>query len=75
MHAHGIPHNAIARAIGIAPKTLRKAFREELHDARTQIEAAMGAAIVQAARNGAWGAARYWLMVHGDAQWRVPERH
>jgi hypothetical protein len=76
MHAHGIPHRIIAKVIGCAPKTLRKHYREDLRDASLQVEASMGAVIVAAARNGAWGAAKYWLMTNSkDPRWRTPEPH
>lgn len=73
MHAHGIPHHIIAYSLGITANTLRKHYREDLRDARLKVEAAMGAVIVQAARNGQWGAAKYWLQTHGGPQWRVTE--
>lgn len=76
MHAHGISHRIIAKTIGCNPKTLRKHYREELRDAHEQIEASMGAVIVAAARNGKWGAAKYWLQCHSDdKRWRTPEPH
>lgn len=76
MHANGIPHRIIAKVIGCTPKTLRKHYREDLQDASLQVEASMGAVIVAAARNGAWGAAKYWLMTNSkDPRWRTPEPH
>jgi len=76
MHAHGIPHRIIAKVIECDPKTLRKHYRQELNDASWEVEAAMGAAIVSAGQNGAWGAAKYWLVTHAkDPQWRTPEPH
>jgi hypothetical protein len=76
MHAHGIPHRIIAKLVGCAPNTLRKHYREELRDAHLHVEAAMGAAIVAAARNGVWGAAKYWLLCNSDdPRWRKPEPH
>jgi hypothetical protein len=73
MHAHGIPHHIIGHAIGIDPTTLRRHYKEELRDARLKVEAAMGVAVVQAARNGNWGAAKYWLQTHGSPDWKVSE--
>lgn len=76
MHAHGIPHRIIAKVIGCTANTLRKHYRDDLRDASLQVEASMGAVIVSAARNGAWGAAKYWLMTHSkDPRWRTPEPH
>lgn len=76
LHAHGISHRVIAKLVGLAePKSVRKYYRAELDDAVVQVEAAMGAAIVAAAQNGKWGAAKYWLIVHGDPKWRVAEKH
>lgn len=76
MHANGIPHRIIAKVIGCAPNTLRKHYREDLRDASLQVEASMGAVIVAAARGGAWGAAKYWLMTNSkDPRWRTPEAH
>jgi hypothetical protein len=76
MHAHGISHRIIAKVIECAPGTLRKYYHEELRDAHERVEASMGAAIVAAAQNGAWGAAKYWLQSHAkDARWRTPEHH
>jgi hypothetical protein len=73
MHAHGIPYHIIAHSIGITANTLRKHYREDLRDARLKTEAAMGAVIVNAARSGVWGAAKYWLLCHGSPQWRASE--
>jgi len=75
MHANGISHRIIAKAVGIDVKTLRKWYRTELRDAHEEVEAMMGAALISAANKGAWGAAKYWLTVNGAARWRVPERH
>jgi hypothetical protein len=75
MHSNGIPLRIIAKTIGIDIKTLRKHYRDELRDARWQVEAAMGAALISSANKGAWGAAKYWLTVNGDRRWRVPEHH
>lgn len=76
MHANGIPIRIIAKALSIDAKTLRKWYRADLRDASLEVEASMGAAIVKAGQDGAWGAAKYWLVSHSsDARWRVPERH
>src|SRR5262249_10465014 len=75
MHANGISHRVIAEVIGIDRATLRKHYRHVLNNAREKVEAHMGAALIAAANRGAWGAARYWLTVHGDAKWKVPDHH
>jgi hypothetical protein len=72
MHAHAIPHRIIANLLEIDSKTLRKHYATELRDAKLRVEAAMGAAIVRAAQNGAWGAAKYWLQTHGSEAWKIP---
>lgn len=72
LSAHGVPQRTIAKAIGIDVKTLRRAFRAELKDGFLEVKASMVVAIVRAAQNGAWGAAKYWLSVHCP-EWRVPE--
>jgi hypothetical protein len=76
MHANGIPHRTIARLIGCAPGTLRKHYREELRGALESIEAAMGAAVIEAGRRGSVAAQKYWLQTHAkDPRWRMPEPH
>lgn len=64
MAGYGIPHDDIARVVDIAPKTLRKHFRDELDTGET-------IATVNVARNlyaqatgtaqGSVGAAIFWL--------------
>jgi hypothetical protein len=76
MYANGMSRRTIAKAIGCDPRTLTKHYRAQLEDAHDQVEAAMGVAIVASARQGAWGAARYWLQTHSkDDRWRTPEPH
>ncbi len=75
LSANGIPQHIIARAIGLPRATMLRHYKEELQEARIRVEAAMGEQIVRAAHGGSWGAAKYWLTVHGDPAWRVPEQH
>ena len=72
-----MPLVAIARRIvpdgagkPISVPTLKRAFRHELSEAYEETKASMISSILQAARAGQWGAARYWLATHGGPEWR-----
>lgn len=60
MIAGGIEHVAIAKAVGIAPRTLRKHFRKEIDNAATQANAAVVAALDQMATKGKNVVAAIW---------------
>ena len=78
--ANGTPQDVIARNLplgrgqrGIAEKTLRKAFREELDSGYADTLARMGATVVREGLKGQGWAAKYWLTTHGGAEWRPTE--
>lgn len=69
--ANGIAQRIIADNVGIPIATLKRHYKKELTDGLERVEAAMGAAIVKAAMNGNWGAAKYWLCANAkDNRWR-----
>lgn len=73
--ANGISQKVIAQNLNITQPTLNKYYRAELRDAHGRVEAAMGAAIVKAALNGNWSAAKYWLLVNAkDPRWRDAQK-
>ena len=53
MAAYGIPQDEIAATLGIAPKTLRKAYRDELDTAATKANARVGQFLYRAASGAA----------------------
>lgn len=64
MAATGVPQGDIRRCLGvggIAEKTLRKHFREELDTARTKADAAVKASVFQRAVAGEGWACALWL--------------
>jgi hypothetical protein len=64
MAATGVPQAEIRRCLGvggIAEKTLRKHFREELDTARTRADAAVKASVYQRAIAGEGWACSLWL--------------
>jgi hypothetical protein len=62
MAAVGIPHEDIAREVGIrSPKTLRKHYREELDRGATQADYSVGKKLYEMAASGKnLGATIYW---------------
>lgn len=78
LHAHGISQSTIAKNIGadgIDPRTLRRAFRAELHGAKEQVKAAMIAGLIKAGLGGNVAAIRYWLLCWGGPEWKPPQGH
>ena len=78
--ANGTPQDVIARNLprgkgqrGIAEKTLRKAFREELDSGYADTLARMGSTVVREGLKGQGWAAKYWLQTHGGDEWRTTE--
>src|SRR5260370_25157033 len=62
MAACGIPHEQIAKRIGIrSPKTLRKHFRSELDDGITEANYQVARSLHQSATQGDTDAAKFWL--------------
>ena len=64
MAACGITHDEIARCLGtngIAAKTLRRHFRQELNTALTQVNALVGSQVIAAAKRGEAWACCFWL--------------
>ena len=58
--ALGTPQEDIARAMGIAPKTLRKHYREELDTGATIANGLVGGALFNKAVNGDTAAQIWW---------------
>ena len=62
MAAFGIPHEEIARHIGVrSPKTLRKHFREELDRGLVDANVHVAGALYNKAVGGDVGAMKFWL--------------
>jgi hypothetical protein len=69
MAACGIPHEQIAKQIGIrSPKTLRKYFRNELDSGVTEANYQVATSMYHKARNGDVEAGKFWLKCR--AGWR-----
>jgi hypothetical protein len=68
--SNGNGMGVIAQLIGRDPKTIRRAFRDELRNGREFVVAQMGAALVRAGMGGNVFALRYWLATHGGPEWR-----
>ena len=80
MAANGTPQDVIARNLplgrgqrGIAEKTLRKAFREELDSGYADTLARMGSTVVREGLKGQGWAVRYWLDRRGGPEWKPTE--
>lgn len=78
LHAHGISHTTIARNIrsteyphGIHQRTLTKAFKEELGNAREQVKAGLIASLIKSGLAGNVSAIKYWLGLFGGPEWRM----
>ncbi|MES2531939.1 MAG: hypothetical protein V4636_12955 [Pseudomonadota bacterium] len=71
LSAVGVPHDDIARMIGIDPKTLRLHFREELDLGSAKATAQIAQRLYQRAIGGDLGAMIFWLKAR--AGWR--EKH
>ena len=61
MSAYGIPHDDIARAIGITAPTLRKYYREQLDLGRIKATVQVAGFLFNAAKNGNVSACIFWL--------------
>jgi hypothetical protein len=67
--AVGVPHEEIARQIGVrSPKTLRKHFRDELDRGQAEANASIAGALYNKAMGGDTSAQKFWLMCR--AGWR-----
>jgi len=67
--ACGIPHEQIARQMGIrSPKTLRKYFRKELDSGVTEANYLVAKSMHEKARSGDVSAGKFWLKTR--AGWR-----
>lgn len=83
MIAYGVPHEDVARVLGIDPKTLRKHYREEIDTASTRANAKVAELIFTAAsgraleRGASWAdctrAAFFWAKTRMG--WRETDRH
>lgn len=80
MAANGTPQDVIARNIhrqkgdgGIAEKTLRRAFRQELDCGYADTLSRMGSVVVREGLKGQGWAAKYWLTTHGGDDWKPTE--
>jgi hypothetical protein len=62
----------IALVIGCDVKTLRKAFRAELHHGRELVDAMVGAAVVRSALQGNVAAQKFYLLTHRVPGWQIP---
>ena len=69
--ACGFPHDQIAQRVGIAPKTLRKHFAEDLKDAKISANAMVAGSLFQKAMSDgpqSAAAAMFWLKT--QARWK-----
>jgi hypothetical protein len=76
MAACGISQDEIARCIGtsgIAPKTLRGHFRNELSTAVTQVNALAGSQVIAAMKRGEAWACCFWLKCRAGWKERVTQ--
>jgi hypothetical protein len=76
MAACGISQDEIARCIGtsgIAPKTLREHFRNELSTAVTQVNALAGSQVIAAMKRGEAWACCFWLKCRAGWKERVTQ--
>ncbi len=72
LRANGVDVATIAGVLKISINTLKKYFRQELADGFEQIKAKMGIALVKAALNGDVSAMKFWLVMRGGPEWRIP---
>ena len=70
MAAMGNSHDSIGKVIGIAPKTLRKHFDQELIRGVIEANTQVARMLYQAAMNGSLAAMIFWLKCR--AGWREP---
>ena len=70
MAAVGIPHDLIARVIGVSGKTLRKHCREELDLAEAKANAEVAGFLFNSAKSGNVAAQIFWLKTR--AGWKEP---
>lgn len=77
MAGYGVPEDAIARVLGIDPKTLRKHYRDELDTGQIKATAKVAESLFRkATTDGAQSvtAAIFWLKTRGG--WReTPQSH
>src|ERR1700681_4284226 len=72
--ACGVPHEQIARRIGLrSPKTLRTHFRRELDDGVSEANYTVAKSLYKSAPNGDTDAAKFWLKCR--AGWREHSSH
>ncbi len=68
MAAYGAPEDEIAKVVGVAEKTLRKHFRDELDTAHTQANVRVAERLYQQCMDGNTTAMIFWLKTR--AGWR-----
>lgn len=73
MRANGIDVATIAGALKISINTLKKYFRQELADSHELVKAKLGVVLVKAASNGDVSALKFWLVMRGGPEWRIPK--
>lgn len=76
LHAHGFSIEFMRRKVQhtgerMSVATFKRAFRNELRDAHSEVKANMIGAVVRAGLKGNVGAQRYWLQTQGGPEWRV----
>lgn len=72
--ANGVPQKTIALEIGTTLDVMRHQYRDELDDGYDRTKAAIGVVVVRKALAGDLGAAKFWLLTRGGAEWRpTPE--
>ena len=71
--ANGVSLACIAEMLGIDKKTLKRAFRNELEIGHERIKARISGAVAKAAMSGHIGAAKFWLVMRGGEEWRLPK--
>lgn len=73
MASVGVQQDEIARCLGIAPKTLRRHFRQELDTATSLANAAVAQRLFTSAKAGNVAAMIFWLKCR--AGWKPVSRH
>jgi DNA invertase Pin-like site-specific DNA recombinase len=75
MAATGIPHDAIAEAVGITKPTLKKYFADELKNGKTQTNARMAQSIYRQGMKGNMTAAIFWMKTQAGWKETVVNEH
>ena len=73
LRANGISLDIIASTLQICENTMRKHYATELSDGHDMVKARVGSALVRAALSGNVNAMKFWLVMRGGPEWRLPK--